>query len=299
VANYADQRYYAGNMSGRFLTADPYEASGGAAEPGSWNRYSYVLGDPIGYHDKSGLLACTGSVENGTYRCYESITVTDKPDPVMAWMPRFPNGLEPGWTSPYTDDQEERIYSHGVSMAKANICNAVPDAVVNSIQITTGVAFPVTTSLDMVYNLNTGQTTLFMSMGVGVGPVMGGAITAMPFGATWGIGSNNGAYGGGATSFSASFFDFIAGQVSLSSDGLSGLGYASDADFLYNGGARTVMVGGSIATPNPMGMRVSGNIGLSNTVGQWDLGNQNPFEGTPQAPAVAFLKAVKGCCNGQ
>jgi hypothetical protein len=42
---------------GRFLTADPYQASGGPANPGSWNRYAYVEGDPVGFHDPAGLMA--------------------------------------------------------------------------------------------------------------------------------------------------------------------------------------------------------------------------------------------------
>jgi len=41
--------------TGRFLTADPYRASGGAADPGSWNRYAYVEGDPVNSYDPSGL----------------------------------------------------------------------------------------------------------------------------------------------------------------------------------------------------------------------------------------------------
>jgi RHS repeat-associated protein len=40
--DYADQRYF-GALSGRFLTADPYEASGGASNPGSWGRYSSLV----------------------------------------------------------------------------------------------------------------------------------------------------------------------------------------------------------------------------------------------------------------
>ena len=41
--DYADQRYYSPGF-GKFLTADPYIASGGAGEPGSWNLYAYVEG---------------------------------------------------------------------------------------------------------------------------------------------------------------------------------------------------------------------------------------------------------------
>ena len=52
--SYADQRYYA-TGAGRFMTADPYKASAGANDPGSWNRYSYVRGDPANYIDPNGL----------------------------------------------------------------------------------------------------------------------------------------------------------------------------------------------------------------------------------------------------
>jgi hypothetical protein len=39
------------------MTPDPYMASGGPADPQSWNRYSYVQGDPVNFTDKSGLNA--------------------------------------------------------------------------------------------------------------------------------------------------------------------------------------------------------------------------------------------------
>ena len=55
--DYADQRYYAVGM-GRFGTPDPYMANNGGpgdpAEPASWNKYAYVVGDPINYTDPSG-----------------------------------------------------------------------------------------------------------------------------------------------------------------------------------------------------------------------------------------------------
>ena len=56
--DYADQRYYASSY-GRFLTADPYRSgrgSGTPGDPGSWNRYSYVEGDPINFRDPHGTV---------------------------------------------------------------------------------------------------------------------------------------------------------------------------------------------------------------------------------------------------
>jgi hypothetical protein len=39
------------------ISPDPYKASAGAKDPKSWNRYTYVLGDPISYNDTGGLCA--------------------------------------------------------------------------------------------------------------------------------------------------------------------------------------------------------------------------------------------------
>jgi RHS repeat-associated protein len=57
--DYADQRYY-GVGTGRFFSPDPYRAlltsPIDSANPASWNRYSYVQGDPVNSYDPSGLL---------------------------------------------------------------------------------------------------------------------------------------------------------------------------------------------------------------------------------------------------
>jgi RHS repeat-associated protein len=53
--DYAVNRYYGSNM-GRFLTPDPYGGSPNLARPSSWNRYSYVEGDPVNNTDRSGLF---------------------------------------------------------------------------------------------------------------------------------------------------------------------------------------------------------------------------------------------------
>jgi hypothetical protein len=54
-----DQRYYSSIMA-RFLTPDPYKSgsdTGDPANPQSWNRYAYSIGDPVNFHDPHGLLA--------------------------------------------------------------------------------------------------------------------------------------------------------------------------------------------------------------------------------------------------
>lgn len=67
--DYAQNRYYS-SVYGRFTTPDPYRASGGPADPGSWNRYAYVQGDPINFNDPSGLWLCPiggGGCSSGVY----------------------------------------------------------------------------------------------------------------------------------------------------------------------------------------------------------------------------------------
>ncbi|SPF43492.1 hypothetical protein SBA4_3040001 [Candidatus Sulfopaludibacter sp. SbA4] len=64
AVDYADQRYY-GVGTGRFMTPDPYRASGGPADPGSWNRYAYVGGDPINFRDPHGSWRCLGCGDDG------------------------------------------------------------------------------------------------------------------------------------------------------------------------------------------------------------------------------------------
>jgi len=58
--DYAKNRYHQPGM-GRFLTPDPYQQSAGQQDPGSWNRYAYVAGDPVNRTDRRGLSTdCTG-----------------------------------------------------------------------------------------------------------------------------------------------------------------------------------------------------------------------------------------------
>jgi RHS repeat-associated protein len=62
--DYAGQRYYS-NVTGRFLTPDPGGLStADPKDPGSWNRYAYVGGDPVNFRDPQGLFRCLNCDDN-------------------------------------------------------------------------------------------------------------------------------------------------------------------------------------------------------------------------------------------
>ncbi len=53
--DYANQRYYS-SVYGRFTSVDRYRLGTRPESPGSWNRYAYVMGDPVNSTDPSGML---------------------------------------------------------------------------------------------------------------------------------------------------------------------------------------------------------------------------------------------------
>jgi RHS repeat-associated protein len=63
--DYADQRYHQPG-TGRFMTPDPYAGSANPNDPGSWNRYAYVGGDPTNQTDPKGLCdVVIGGITDG------------------------------------------------------------------------------------------------------------------------------------------------------------------------------------------------------------------------------------------
>lgn len=51
------QRFYTSQF-GRFMSADRFAGSADYSTSGSWNKYSYVLGDPVNKNDASGQHSC-------------------------------------------------------------------------------------------------------------------------------------------------------------------------------------------------------------------------------------------------
>lgn len=64
--DYARARYYASG-GGRFTSPDPFMGSARLGSPQSWNRYSYVLNNPLAYTDPLGLypVACGTAEDKG------------------------------------------------------------------------------------------------------------------------------------------------------------------------------------------------------------------------------------------
>jgi RHS repeat-associated protein len=55
--DYFDARYYS-STQGRFTSIDPLAASGLPGRPQSWNRYAYVLNNPLNLVDPTGMVDC-------------------------------------------------------------------------------------------------------------------------------------------------------------------------------------------------------------------------------------------------
>jgi RHS repeat-associated protein len=77
----AEQRFYASSY-GRFNTPDPHAASAKPKRPGSWNRYSYVGGDPVRRFDRHGLdQECDPDYD--PYCCEDDGSCCDPCDPCI------------------------------------------------------------------------------------------------------------------------------------------------------------------------------------------------------------------------
>jgi RHS repeat-associated protein len=92
--DYANQRYYSSTVA-RFLTPDPYQASGGPADPQSWNRYAYVQNDPVNYIDPLGLFRAKLVPDSHGEKVFQHSNGTSYPRrPTDGTQPRTPQELD-------------------------------------------------------------------------------------------------------------------------------------------------------------------------------------------------------------
>jgi RHS repeat-associated protein len=74
--DYMHARYFSAHL-GRFTTFDP--VGGNLFQPQSWNRYSYVLGNPLKYVDPQGLFFESYFSNIWDFIFFDTISVTDSP----------------------------------------------------------------------------------------------------------------------------------------------------------------------------------------------------------------------------
>ena len=85
--DYADQRYESPG-TGRFLTPD--RMSGAPADPGSWNKYAYTQGDPIGRVDPTGTDDCGDNGEEVACVYATGYTLSIEDDEALAVAESLP-----------------------------------------------------------------------------------------------------------------------------------------------------------------------------------------------------------------
>jgi RHS repeat-associated protein len=127
--DYADQRYFTSALGGRFLTADPYEASGCAKTMGS-NRFAYANGDPIFYNDPRGLYANPVFGPEGTelddwlgYSPPPDATGQSDPLPTYVLLSRLQ--LPSGWSYDCVDSMCNQVQLR-VQGSGANVLSTAP-----------------------------------------------------------------------------------------------------------------------------------------------------------------------------
>ena len=117
--DYFGARYYA-STQGRFISVDPMMASSRANKPQSWNRYTYVLNNPLRFIDPEGLMddGPDGKKKTAVIIFYGGAVSTDTSTPTQ---------VQPGPPAPGLG--ETTMDTEGPNIAQ-QIANDFPDAAV-------------------------------------------------------------------------------------------------------------------------------------------------------------------------
>ena len=123
--DYAVNRYYARTI-GRFLTADPYLSRDALRNPQEWNRYSYVVGDPVNLNDPSGLNYAHVELSQDSFSwdsgfstiSWAAVEMAGQPlgyQPVFGFWPGSAGnpGTNGGSPGPLTDEDYARLFLPG------------------------------------------------------------------------------------------------------------------------------------------------------------------------------------------
>jgi RHS repeat-associated protein len=267
--DYADQRYY-GVGTGRFHTPDPYMNSAGIGDPGSWNRFAYVQGDPLNAFDPSGnntIYVNFGvDIYNNLTVPVFTVTVTAQSEPVTPGAAQMSRDFFDG--VPQIDlgsggEQSKPPDSGGAAtVLKEVACSAVPDGRTIGVAANLGFLGGPMVSAEVVLDYHSGNASLVLAAGMNA--IGSGASIGASTGYIWGQGDSAESYKtGGSTS--ASFT--VAGvtySATTNSGGITG-----------NPAALAPMQATAVAFGMSLGMQSFLNAGVaaSNTVKIVELGS--------------------------
>ncbi len=145
--DYADQRYHQPGM-GRFTSSDPSTTSVRLSDPGSWNRYAYVGGDPVNRTDPSGLCSTDGygdyyddDYSGSTLIVSGPCALLGNPDALAIWGDGGGEGGGGGYNFGQTDEVT----------VSATVSPPPPTASVFQYDLGQGVDLTYSTDYDLVY----------------------------------------------------------------------------------------------------------------------------------------------------
>ena len=216
------------------MTLDPYKNSAGPKDPGSWNRYVYVSGDPINLFDSAGT--CGNSPDTSIWSGSGVTVVGSAPCVITSdIVTSRAIGSSVGNSIASYDDL------HGIS---ETLCNTLPDARVVSVNIAAGAIGTNGFNFDLVINFLSGE----ISLTAGTGTIFGvgdGAGVTVSTGFVWNLGPDNHNYANINTTGNA--------QIPIPASGLSGtIAVAANAPWY-----------GSLSTDPNKGFVIPGGISLS------------------------------------
>jgi RHS repeat-associated protein len=221
--DYANQRYYS-NVQGRFMTPDPYSGSAAANNPQSWNGYSYAISEPVNMLDPTGQVPCGGQTsQSGSVI---TVDVYDCVGLLQPILPGFPSPMSPFENMGSAVQAGENAglssliqFMQALQAAQAKTCSGLPDGTVMTLSAGAAAGLGVSGSAELVFNMNTGQISAFLSGSVTVsGIVTPGASVQQGF--IWGLGQSNASYSGPFTGVNIGAA-IIAAAFAGSSQGLT------------------------------------------------------------------------------
>lgn len=273
---------------GRWLSPDPAGlAAVNPANPQSWNRYAYVLNnplatvDPLGlscYRDEDGLYMDDGDGAGCPDAGIDSVPEDQRP---IFKMSVEVNGDAPEAAPVVVSDVDSQV--------KAFLCSFIPEGRTTGISGGTGGTGGVVYSYETVVNYNTGETSGFFSGGFNFG-WNGGAQASANNGFIFNLGDSNANYSGPFTNISGSYGQPIGFGVYT---GISSGGMDHPATINY-GQPNVVGVSAGVSVVGS----ISGGAGVTYYTKPTPLGNMFSFShSATTTPLDYFMYAARQVCR--